>query len=1140
MQKNENKNFNHLKVHSQYSICEGAIKIDDLKNYCKKNKIKSLGISDTSNLCGALEFSENLSKSGTQPIIGTQVNFKFENEIGLIPLIAKNELGYKNIISLSSKSYLLNDSMSDPHCNLNDILKFNEGVIIFSGTVNGFFGKLFQKGKIDEIEKIYKTLSKNYNDNFYIEIQRHNDFNEKKFEEFNLSLSGKLDIPLIATNEVFYIDKSYHEAHDALICIGSKSYVSDKNRLNYSDQHYLKSTAEMQIIFNDIPEALENNYNLPLRCNYRTLPSKPILPNISTKKDGDADYMLRNDSLAGLKSKFKNIFKIADNEVAHSDKYNLYRKRLDHELDIIVKMKYSSYFLIVSDYIKWSKKNGIPVGPGRGSGAGSLVAWCLEITDVDPIKFNLIFERFLNPDRISMPDFDIDFCEEKRDLVLKYLSDKYPESVAHIITFGKLKARMVIRDVGRVIGLPYGFVDSISKMIPFDPSRPQTLSECISSEPRLQKLIQDDKRVKKLINLSLKLEGLNRNIATHAAGVVIADKKLSESVPLYKDNSADLFLPSTQFDMYSAENVGLIKFDFLGLKTLTVIDKTQKLIKKNSPEFRIEDINYSDQKVFDYLSSGNTVGLFQLESSGMREALIDMKPNHLEDIIALVALYRPGPMSNIPIYNDCKHKRKEPDYIHPMLEEILKPTYGVIIYQEQVMQIAQKLSGFTAGEADILRKAIGKKKRAEVEKQKEGFINGAVKNGIRKDIAAGIFLKIEPFAEYGFNKSHAAAYGIIAYQTAYLKTYFPHEFFSASMTMDISNPNKLSEFYEELKRLKINIIRPNINLSNADFHSKNGSFYYALGGIKNVGYEAISNIIAERSKNGPFKSINDFINRTNPKNINKLQLEGLVKAGAFDELYSNRNLIYTSIPNLIIKSKNIFENKMANQIDLFEEEDPQNSDNFLLNNIKEWDFEDKLRKEFESIGFFISDHPLSQFKDMYDQYDIKNYASFKDLDSSREINIAGTLLKIQEKKTQKGNSYAIVKLTDLTSVFELFIFSDILNLNRDILIEGNSLLLTISKNITDQSNRFTRVNVKKISNLKNLYNQNINEVTFEIDHINKIEILSDIVHDEGKTEVLIKVNNDKEKFTFKLKNKRNIDRKLINLIKNKNIKANFT
>mgnify|MGYP003322978193 CR=1 FL=1 len=604
-----------------------------------------------------------------------------------------------------------------------------------------------------------------------------------------------------------------HEAHDALICIKDKTYINEKNRLKLSDQHYLKNNSEMSELFADLPEALENNYNFPYRCSFRPLFSKPILPNISSEKGGNAEEILKKESFEGLKNKFERIFKIKNNNLSSNEDYLKYKDRLDHELNIIIEMKYASYFLIVSDYIKWAKNNDIPVGPGRGSGAGSLVAWCLSITDVDPIKFNLIFERFLNPDRISMPDFDIDFCEEKRDLVFEYLTKKYEDSVAHIITFGKLKARMVIRDVGRVLGLAYGFVDNISKMIPFDPSRPQNLSECIAGEPRLQKLINEDPRVKKLTNLSLKLEGLNRNFATHAAGVVIADKKLTEVVPLYKDSSANLLLPSTQFDMYSAENAGLIKFDFLGLKTLTVINNTQKQIRKFDQDFNIEQINFDDQKVFNLLSSGKTVGLFQIESAGMREALIQMKPNHIEDIIALVAVYRPGPMNNIPTYNDCKNGKQTPDYLHPLLEEILRPTYGVIIYQEQVMQIAQKLSGFTAGQADLLRRAMGKKKRAELEKQRQSFIAGAVDNGISKDIAAGIFLKIEPFAEYGFNKSHAAAYAIIAYQTAYLKTYFPEEFFAASMSLELSNQKKLSEFCEEIKRLKVDIIRPDINLS---------------------------------------------------------------------------------------------------------------------------------------------------------------------------------------------------------------------------------------------------------------------------------------------------------------------------------------
>ncbi len=1134
MQESNSKIFNHLKIHTQYSICEGAIKIEDLKNFCKDNKIKSVGLSDTSNLCGSLEFSENLAKSGTQPIIGTQILFNFKGEVGLLPLFAMSEIGYKKIIELSSKSYLNSTETKDPQCKLDHLIEKPDGVLLLSGSINGLIGKLFNKGKFFDIEEIYKLIKKNFGDNFYIEIQRHNDQNEKSFENYNLNLSKKFNLPIIATQEVYYLDKSMHDAHEALICIGQKTYLNDKNRISFSNQHYFKSSDEMNKLFLDLPEALENNYNLPLRCSFRPISSKPILPNISSEKSGNADKALSLYSEEGLINKFINVFKISKNKIEINSKFKIYKDRLDHELKIISEMKYASYFLIVSDYIKWAKNNDIPVGPGRGSGAGSLVAWCLSITDLDPIKFNLIFERFLNPDRISMPDFDIDFCEEKRDLVFDYLNKKYKDSVAHIITFGKLKARMVIRDVGRVIGLPYGFVDSISKMIPFDPSRPQSLIECINNEPRLQKLIKEDSRVKKLIDLSLKLEGLNRNVATHAAGVVIADKKLTDTVPLYKDASSDLLLPSTQFDMYSAENAGLIKFDFLGLKTLTVISKTQKLINKKNKEFKIENIDYDDHKVFDLLSTGNTVGLFQLESSGMRDALMNMKPNHLEDIIALVALYRPGPMSNIPTYNDCKHGKEKPDYLHPMLEEILKPTYGVIIYQEQVMQIAQKLSGFTAGEADILRRAMGKKKRSELEKQKQRFVDGAVKNGINKETAAGIFLKIEPFAEYGFNKSHAAAYAIIAYQTAYLKTYFPNDFFAASMTMDISNQSKLSEFYEELKRLNIKIVRPDINKCFADFKSEENNFYYALGSIKSVGFEAILNIVNERTKNGNFISINDFINRVNTKDINKLQLEGLVKAGAFDNLNTNRQSIFNSIPKLLLKSKNIFENKIANQIDLFEIN--ESNDENIIENIKDWDFEERLSKEFESIGFFMSDHPINKYKEIFDDYKITDYNSFVSNTNIKECNIGATLLKIQEKKTSKGNSYAIIKLTDLSSVFELFIFSEILESNRSILIEGNSLLITLNKNLSNDENRFKKININKIILLKDLYNKPISKIELTLSNINKISKIN-FLEKNGDTDVIFNIIDNNKKFSFKLNQRRKVDRNIVNLLRKEGITA---
>ena len=1128
--------FNHLKIHSQYSICEGALKIADLSNFCKKKKIKAVGLSDSFNLCGALEFSENISKSGTQPILGTQVNFKFKNFIGKIPLIAKSELGYKSIIQLSSKSFLENDNLNDPHCDIEDLLNVSGHVIVLSGSLNSLAGKLFEKDKISEIEDLYDKLKNKFKNDFYIEIQRHNDLNEKSFEYLNLKLSNILKVPIIATNEVYYLDKDMHEAHDALICIGNKTNVNDQNRKKLSDQHYLKNDSELEELFSDLPEALENNYNLVYKINFRPKASKPVLPNIGSDKGLDPETILFEDSVRGLKKKFKEIFNINENNIDKNSTYQKYLSRLQHEVKIITKMEYSSYFLIVSDYIKWAKSKNIPVGPGRGSGAGSLVAWCLYITDVDPIKFNLIFERFLNPDRISMPDFDIDFCEEKRDLVFEYLNSKYKNSVAHIITFGKLKARMVIRDVGRVLGFSYGFVDSISKMIPFDPSRPQNLTECINNEPRLQKLIKEDTRVKKLIELSLKLEGLNRNFATHAAGVVIADKKLTDTVPLYKDASSNLLLPSTQFDMYSAENAGLIKFDFLGLKTLTVINNTSKLVRETNKEFDIKKINFNDQKVFELLSNGHTVGLFQLESSGMKEALIQMKPNHLEDIIALVALYRPGPMANIPTYNDCKHGKKKPDYLHPLLEEILKPTYGVIIYQEQVMQIAQRLSGFTPGEADILRRAMGKKKRQELERQKMRFIEGAVKNGINRETAASIFLKIEPFAEYGFNKSHAAAYAIIAYQTAYLKTYYQNEFFSASMTMDISNQNKLSEFHEELKRLNIKIQRPDINKCFADFKSKDNIFYYALGAVKNVGFEAVSNIVKERLNGGVFSSLNNFINRINPKNINKLQLEGLVKAGAFDDLNTNRKEIYETIPKLILKSKNVYENKINNQINLFNIDDENDE---VKNTFEDWKFDERLSKEFESLGFFISDHPLNEYSEILENYDIYNFTDFKDNLNVSEANIAATILKIQEKKTQKGNSYAIVKFSDRKTVFELFIFSDLLEMNREFLKEGFSFIITVNKNMIDENNRFKRFNVKKISPLKNLINKPINSVIISISNEENLKEIDKILHKLGDTSVKIKIVTDNKELIFNLKNKRYIDRNQINLLRNQGINTNI-
>jgi len=1116
------KEFTHLKIHTQYSICEGALRTLDLAKYCKTNKIKAVGLCDSNNLCGALEFSELIAKSKTQPIIGTQLNIRYKNNIGKLPLFAKNLEGYKNLIKLSSKSFLDIKGDEEPHCKIEDITKNNKGLILLSGSSDGFFGKLFFKNLTDEIYKLFTQFKEVFNDNFYVEIQRHEDEGEKFFEKFLLNASDELAIPIIATHEVFYLDKDMHEAHDAYLCVGEKTYVNVKDRRKYSNNHYLKNSKDMLQLFHDLPDALENNFNFPLRISYRPKNSNPILPNIQTDKIKNVDELLSNESFIGLNKKLKEyVFPYFDIDKI-KEITDRYMKRLNHEINIISKMKYASYFLIVSDYIKWAKKNDIPVGPGRGSGAGSLVAWSLSITDIDPLKFDLIFERFLNPDRISMPDFDIDFCEEKRDQVLEYLKKKYGKGVAHIITFGKLKSRMAFRDIGRVLGIPYGYVDVLCKMIPFDPSRPLSLKDSIAREPRLQKEEKNDPRVKKLIELSLKLEGLNRNMATHAAGVVIPEEKLAEFIPLYKDPSSNSLLPSTQFDMYTSENSGLVKFDILGLKTLTVISKTVNFLKEKKIELDISKIKINDPKIFQLLSSGYTVGLFQLESAGMRDVLVNMKPDKFEDIIALVALYRPGPMSNIPTYNQCKHGEKNPDYLHPKLKKILEPTYGVIIYQEQVMQIAQELSGFTAGEADILRRAMGKKKKAELEKQKERFINGAIKNGITKDTAHFIFKKIEPFAQYGFNKSHAAAYAMIAYQTAYLKTYHPNEFIAASMSNELSHTEKLSEFYEELKRLEIKVQKPCINKCFAEFIPTGNTLLYALGAIKNVGFEAISQLIKERKKNGEFKSVSNFINRVDPKNINKLQLEGLVKAGVFDTIFPNRKTLFDNIPNMIQTSKNIHENKTNNQSSLFNEDTQKVSYLMPNKNLSNWTNAETLTKEFESVGFYLSNHPLKDYKETLEQHQVK---TFKDFEDGKDIEcfVSGTVMSIKEKKTIKGTSFAIVKFSDVSKTFELFLFSEILEINRKNLIPGKSFIMTIMKDKENMENRFKRVSVRKIMSLEEATKRDYDNVHIEIDTTDNLNKLYQSIKEKGNSKINIQIKQNDKNYLFELKDKRKFD-----------------
>ena len=1128
MSKNEKK-FTNFKIHTQYSICEGAVKIDELAEYCKLNKVNAVGICDSFNLCGALEFAEKLSKIGTQPLIGTQINILVEGIIGKISIFATNEVGYKNLTNLSSKSYLDAKETSDPHCILEDLIEYNDGLIILTGCSNSLFAMLFKSNKAKQVEDILTTLKNVFTDRIYIEIQRHLSENDNNFENFLIKQSAKINLPLIASQEVYYLQKNMKEAHDALICIGEKSFVDDTNRNKLQGEHHLKNDIDLKNLYKDIPEALENNFNFPLRFSFKPKKSKPILPTLQTTNNKSVKSELLAEATKGLSNRLEN-FVFKKNKEDKKKIKAIYNDRLSHELEIINSMDYSSYFLIVSDYIKWAKNNQIPVGPGRGSGAGSLVAYSLDITDLDPIEFDLIFERFLNPDRVSMPDFDIDFCEEKRDKVFEYLKTKYDGGVAHIITFGKLKARMALRDVGRVLGLPYGHVDKICKMIPFDPSRPLTLQESIDREPRFKDEIKNNKKVEKLIEISLKLEGLNRNMATHAAGVVIAGDKLSKQVPLYKDHNSNLFLPSTQFDMYSSENAGLVKFDLLGLTTLTVIDKTLKMLAKKNIDLDIGKINLDDQNVFKMIETGETTGLFQLESTGMRDSIKQMKPNKFDDIIALVALYRPGPMSNIPIYNDCKNGLKEPNYIHESIEKILKPTYGIIIYQEQVMQIAQTLAGFTAGEADILRRAMGKKKRAELEKQKERFINGAIKNGIKKDVANFVFTKIEPFAEYGFNKSHAAAYALIAFQTAYLKTYHKEDFIAASMSTALTNTGKLREYVEELKRLKIEVIRPCINNCFPEFKAEKNRIYYGLGAIKSVGFEAISNIVNERKKNGKFKSLNNFIKRVNPKDVNKLQLEGLVKAGAFDCIDTNRKKIIDSIPKIILTIKNTYEDKVSKQTNLFENGKNESEEIFEFENNKNWTQKELLYEEFKAVGFYLSDHPLNEYENIFKQMKILSYKKFLEIDNSESL-VAGTIMSIQEKKSAKGTAFAVIKFSDNSGEFELFLFSELLVNNRDKLKESSSFILTLQKDRVPTEGNQRRINIRKILDLDQMVKKPYEKVLIELNQDYNAEELNEFLSEEGETKIKIFINNKNIKYGFELEKGRKFDINKFNQVK---------
>lgn len=1024
--------FVHLRTHSAYSLLEGALPVKTLTQTALASSMPALAVTDRNNLFGALEFAETAAGLGVQPIIGATLNIRDGDISGDLVLLVKNEAGYTNLMALISAAHLESEGKQGPGVAFDEIAASADGLICLTGGPDGLINQLLESNQTEAANNKISILNSVFGDNLYIELQRYGDASEDEIEAQLVDFAYAMDLPLVATNQAYFASADDYRAHDALICIAEGRYINEEDRRRLTPEHRLKSTEEMCALFADLPEALENTVEIAQRCAFRPTEHAPILPAFS--KDDELAELSRQ-AQEGLTARLQQVEAAADERA--------YRDRLEFELKVIADMGFPGYFLIVADFIKWAKSNNIAVGPGRGSGAGSVVAWALTITDLDPLRFNLLFERFLNPERVSMPDFDIDFCQSRRDEVIAYVQQKYGrDQVAQIITFGKLQARAVLRDVGRVLQMPYGQVDRLCKMVPNNPANPVTLAEAIDGEPRLQAERDSDPQVAELIEISLKLEGLYRHASTHAAGVVIGDRPLQQLVPLYRDPKSDM--PVTQFNMKWVEKAGLVKFDFLGLKTLTVLEKAVELLAETGVRVDMNGLPLDDKATYELMGRGDTVGVFQLESAGMRDVLRKMKPDKFEDIIALVALYRPGPMDNIPIYIARKKGEEELDYLYDTLQPILQETYGVMIYQEQVMQIAQTLSSYSLGEADLLRRAMGKKIKEEMAAQKARFVDGAVENGVPKNKAAEIFDQVDSFAGYGFNKSHAAAYALIAYQTAWLKANHPVAFYAASMSLDFERTEKLNIFKQDAAKHDITVRIPDVNRSEAWFAIDGNEVFYALSAIRNVGSQAMQSLVDERKANGPFKDVFDFARRTAGIGLNKRLLEHLIAAGALDSLEPDRAKLMGGIEILLGEASITQSEKETQQENLFGEADVSESTT-LPPPLVPWSTMDRLSHEFNAIGFFLSGHPLDDYKSLLQRARV---ASFEDLESrvEKEVLVAGAVIKVDERKSKKGNPFAFITLSDATGQFEMTAFSEVLNGSREILQVGALVVASVTIN----------------------------------------------------------------------------------------------
>jgi DNA polymerase-3 subunit alpha len=1044
--------FVHLRVRSCYSLLDSTVRLPELLERVARERMPAVAIADRANLFAALQFSESAAKAGVQPIIGCLLPIAGDDQTrangrppapAWLPLLVQNRDGYRNLLKLLSRAYLDGEAGGAPELQLDHLADHSGGFIALTGGPEGPVGRALASGNRGRAEGLLDRLRDLFPGRLYIELMRHGFEVEEQIEPALIDLALARDLPLVASNDVHFVEAAEWEAHDVLLCIADGSQVAQTERRRVTPEHRLKSAAEMAELFADLPEALANTLVIAQRCAFRVPSQAPILPAFPTDVGQDEVAELRARARAGLEFRLINQVYRAGMEAAEQlEIARPYRERLDYELGVIEGMHYAGYFLIVADFIQWAKTQGVPVGPGRGSGAGSVVAWALAITDLDPLRFGLLFERFLNPERVSMPDFDIDFCQDRRDEVIRYVRDKYgADRVASIITFGKLQARAVLRDVGRALGMPYGQVDRVAKLVPFNPANPPTLEQALVLEPRLAEAAREDEQIARLIAIAQKLEGLPRHASTHAAGVVIGDRPLDELVPLYRDPRADM--PVTQFNMTDVEKAGLVKFDFLGLTTLTLLALAERLVNQRGGNLHLATLPLHDKATFELLGRGETGGVFQLESGGMRDALRRLKPDCFEDIVAMNALYRPGPMDNIPRYINCKHGSEQPEYLHPLLEPILKETYGVIIYQEQVMQIARELAGYSLGGADLLRRAMGKKIKAEMDAQREVFIEGAIQRGVGRRLSATIFEQVAKFASYGFPKAHATAYALLAYQTAYLKANHPLEFFAAAMTMDRANQDKLSLYRQEIARAGIRLLPPDLNHGDANFTVEDGpdgpAIRYALAAIRGVGVQAIEALVAERDAAGRFADVYDLTARSG-RVLNRRLLEALIRAGALDSLHGNRRALLDGVELALRYGNAHAAQATSDQTSLFggligQPQLPKPP----LPAVDDFPVLERLRQEFEALGFHLSAHPLDGYRTSMDKLGVVLSDQLPAFGGQR-VRLAGVVLGKQERSTPRSR-FAFVQLSDPGGTFEVTVFAELLGRARERLESGEPLLI---------------------------------------------------------------------------------------------------